>query len=496
MATREQLADVAIAGEQAEVLGPPRGHVADRGRASASWRRARVGVDVAMLVAALLVASLGFPAARLDQVSEWWLVLFAVLVIGISFFRGAYDWRVRVQPIDDCWSVVVTTALAAMTVLSLRVVFGEESAVAGQTLGLFAVSALYVAGGRVALDCAQARGRREGDLVKPTLIVGAGNVGNLVARRLLDHPEFGLRPVGYLDKDPLDSSARRLPILGASWDLEDVVKEHGVQHVIVTFSRAPTDVLLRLVRRCEELGVEISLIPRLYEQMSTRLTVEHVGGLPLLSVRHVSPKGWQFAVKYAIDRLIALLLLPLALPFLAAAAVAVYLSVGRPVFFRQPRVGRDGRVFEMLKFRTMRGAPPSDDLVEALMPLPPDTAPGGVEGGDRRSRVGAVLRATSIDELPQLLNVLRGEMSLVGPRPERPEFVRVFEDQVPGYADRHRVKAGITGWAQVNGLRGKTSISDRAEWDNFYIANWSLWLDFKILLLTIFALLTTFRSVE
>ena len=149
----------------------------------------------------------------------------------------------------------------------------------------------------------------------------------------------------------------------------------------------------------------------------------------------------------------------------------------------------------MLKFRTMRDAV-KEDLLEALMPLPDDTAPGGIEGSDRRTLVGTFLRATSLDELPQLLNVLKGEMSLVGPRPERPEFVERFEREVHRYGDRHRVKAGITGWAQVHGLRGRTSISDRAEWDNYYIANWSLWLDLKIVLMTIFAVVASVRTVE
>jgi exopolysaccharide biosynthesis polyprenyl glycosylphosphotransferase len=391
---------------------------------------------------------------------------------------------------------VTTSALAGMFVLSVRALIGHDASIADEVLRLWAFSAIYLGGGRVALDWSQVKARRHGELVKPTLIVGAGKVGSLTARRLLDHPEFGLKPIGFLDKDPVDDAERRLPVLGASWDLEDVVRAHDVQHVIVTFSRAPSEVLLRLVRRCEELGVRVSLVPRLYEQMSHRLTVEHVGGLPLLSVRRVSPKSWQFAIKHAVDRLAALALLPLVLPALAVSAIAVYLSVGKPIFFRQRRVGRDGRVFEMLKFRTMRESGEPADLLEALRPLGEGLAPGGVEGADRRTRVGSILRATSLDELPQLLNVLKGDMSLVGPRPERPEFVRLFEEQVHRYGDRHRVKAGVTGWAQVHGLRGKTSIADRAEWDNYYIEAWSLWLDFKILLMTVFAVFSSFRAVE
>ena len=179
-------------------------------------------------------------------------------------------------------------------------------------------------------------------------------------------------------------------------------------------------------------------------------------------------------------------------PIFAVAAVGTLVSVGGPVFFRQPRVGRDGRRFEMLKFRSMRTV--SEPVI--LPDLPADTAPGGIEGDDRRTRFGAFLRRTSLDELPQLLNVVRGEMSLIGPRPERPDFVRLFERNVPRYGDRHRVKSGITGWAQVHGLRGKTSLSDRVEWDNFYIENWSLWLDVKILLMTVLAVRRYFSQAE
>jgi lipopolysaccharide/colanic/teichoic acid biosynthesis glycosyltransferase len=196
-----------------------------------------------------------------------------------------------------------------------------------------------------------------------------------------------------------------------------------------------------------------------------------------------NPRARLLAVKYGIDRVVALLALLLFLPLLIGTAIAVWVSLGRPIFFRQVRVGRNGRRFEMLKFRTMREAS-WDDEHEARFELLPGTAPGGVEGDDRRTRVGAFLRRTSIDELPQLINVLKGEMSLVGPRPERPEFVGVFEQSVPGYADRHRVKPGMTGWAQVNGLRGQTSLVDRIDRDNHYIENWSLTLDLMIVVMT------------
>jgi lipopolysaccharide/colanic/teichoic acid biosynthesis glycosyltransferase len=195
-------------------------------------------------------------------------------------------------------------------------------------------------------------------------------------------------------------------------------------------------------------------------------------------------------VKHVIDRVTAAVMLTLLSPLLLWLAVAVKLSSRGPVLFRQRRIGRDGRDFEILKFRSMRidDEPAGPPAPAKLVPIPTDLGPGGVEGNDRRTVVGGLMRRTSLDELPQLLNVLRGEMSLVGPRPERPEFVDLFGSRIERYGDRHRVKSGITGWAQVNGLRGRTSLRDRVEWDNYYIENWSLALDLKILLMTLAAL--------
>jgi exopolysaccharide biosynthesis polyprenyl glycosylphosphotransferase len=246
-----------------------------------------------------------------------------------------------------------------------------------------------------------------------------------------------------------------------------------------------------MVRRCEDLGIPTAIVPRLFERMPALTQMEHLGGLPLVAPRPADPTGWQFRVKYVADRALAAIALLVLSPILIAAAVAVLLSMGRPVFFRQLRIGRDGRPFEMLKFRSMAGT--SESPYEAP---DGDLAPGGVEGEDRRTRVGAFLRKTSIDELPQLINVLRGEMSMIGPRPERPEFVRDFEQRIHRYGERHRVKSGITGWAQVHGLRGRTSLADRAEWDNFYIENFTLWLDLKIALMTVRTLFRSSAAVE
>jgi lipopolysaccharide/colanic/teichoic acid biosynthesis glycosyltransferase len=224
------------------------------------------------------------------------------------------------------------------------------------------------------------------------------------------------------------------------------------------------------------------------------MTVDYVGGIPLVSIHPSSPLSWPVRAKYAADRVLGAFFIVLASPLMLAIVVGVLATLRRPILFRQIRVGRDGKSFELLKFRSMRGAepPPVDhDPTEHLQ-----NAPGGVEGDDRRTRFGAFLRRSSLDELPQLFNVLRGDMSLVGPRPERPDFVEFYSVQLRRYADRHRMKSGITGWSQINGLRGKTSITDRVEWDNWYIENWSPWLDIKILLGTASAVVRNASFVE
>lgn len=456
-----------------------------RTRRVSAWTRVCLTVDALMLFAAVAVADLGAPRAGVPTTPAVWLVVFPLLTFGILAARGLYRPRVFLRVLDDLRVVVTATALAAMIVLSLRIVAADDPWVAAQTARIWAFASVYLVAGRVVLSWGELQARRRGESVRPTLVVGAGHVGRLTARRLQEHPELGLRPVGFLDKEPRAAQADNdLPVLGASWDLDRVVAEHGVRHVVLSFSTAPSHVLLGVLRRCQELGVEVSMVPRFYEKVVGHIGIEYLGGIPLMTAQPTNPRSWQFAVKYFVDRFVAAFLLVLVAPVLLLSAVAVRMTMGRPIFFRQRRAGRDGRGFEIVKLRSMR--PPVGESRSAE--LPPGTAPGGVEGEDRRTRVGAFLRRTSLDELPQLWNVLRGDMSLVGPRPERPEYVDLFTGQIDRYGERHRVKAGITGWAQVHGLRGQTSLADRVEWDNYYIENWSLWLDVKILLLTVLAI--------
>jgi exopolysaccharide biosynthesis polyprenyl glycosylphosphotransferase len=430
---------------------------------------------------AVLAAELA-PPTRVPPPPIGWLLLFPILVLLFRHAPGLARRGLGLEIIDELRDVVLATTFAGMAVLSLRVLATDDPSTAAQTVRVWAFTTACLALAQLAFTWFEMRARERGDSTIPTLILGAGKVGALTAKRLREQPRLGLRPVGFLDEAPLEGNGRcaGLPVFGPENHLDRVVEKYGVGRVVVAFSTTPHETLLATLRRCEELGVEVSLVPRLFERMTRTFRIDHVGGLPLISLKRVDPKSWQFALKNVFDWMAAALLLVALAPVLGGVALAVYLSAGRPLLYRQPRVGRDGRTFEMLKFRSMTNG--DDD--EPVLDLPPDTAPGGVEGADRRTKVGRLLRRTSLDELPQLFNILRGEMSLVGPRPERPDFVEVFERDVYRYSDRHRVKSGITGWAQIHGLRGQTSISDRVEWDNYYIENWSLWLDVKILTLT------------
>ena len=466
-------------------------HVQSRRR---RWVLSAVLVDVSVLGTAI-TADLVLSKLNHNMVPPLWGVIGAPIILGVLAFRGRYQVRIRSGTLDQIGPTATATLIATAGLLVLRAVVEGGSIALGPGARFWALTTTFLIAGRVGLISAGQKARdREAGI--PTLIIGAGRVGRVVAKRLRTHPEVGLNPIGYLDKEPapMDGAGPILPVLGASWDLEQVVHDYGVEYVIVSFSTAPTSVLLNLVRRCEQLGVAVALVPRLFETVPRRLRVEHLGGLPLLQVKAADPRGWQFSLKHVLDRVIAALLLPLLAPVLLVSAAAVWISLGRPILFHQKRVGRDGRMFNMLKFRSMRDSFPDGETLdldpeEMALDAAADLAPGGVEGTDRRTRVGSFLRRVSLDEMPQVFNVLRGEMSFVGPRPERPEFAQLFEENVYRYGERHRVKSGITGWAQVNGLRGKTSIGDRAEWDNYYIENWSFRLDLKIFLLTLRAVL-------
>jgi exopolysaccharide biosynthesis polyprenyl glycosylphosphotransferase len=448
-----------------------------------NWSQFCLLVDVVILYLAATAALFGAPGAETGA-SRWLAATFPPLTLLLLRARRSPDERLHGSSLETAAYVISVVSVATMTTIAAGTLLGGTHTVS-LALRLWLFGVVYLALARVLLLSIRRQALRSPALATPTLIVGAGVVGEHLVKRLINEPAYGLRPVGYIDADPMSnperSGSERLPVLGHVDDLPAAVQRTGARRVIVAFSSEPDHVLVDKVRECDRLGVEVSLVPRLFESVNARAALDHVGGVPLLTLRPTDPLGWQFAVKHGVDRVVALMALVALSPIMLAVMAAVRLSSPGPILFRQRRVGRDGYEFDVLKFRTMREVADAAQRFE----LPAGVAPGGVEGEDRRTRVGRVLRSWSLDEVPQLINVVRGDMSLVGPRPERPEYVERFSRDVSRYADRHRVKSGITGWAQVNGLRGQTSIVDRAEWDNYYIQNWSLALDLRILALTL-----------
>jgi exopolysaccharide biosynthesis polyprenyl glycosylphosphotransferase len=465
------------------------------------WGVVRPTVDFILLWVAVVSALGGVHATLNVSGARAPLLALPPLVMGLFYLRGLYRTRLRALVLDGIAPVVSGVSVAAMAVATLGMLFNGQLPSQTDWLHAWLYSLLGVGLGRIVLSFAQHWARKRHLVGKSVLIMGAGVVGAQVARRLDSHPEYGLVPIGFLDEDPrsvAEVGGRDVPVLGTIDDLDETVAHTGVRHLIVAFSSVADARVSRLIQRCQELGVEVSVVPRMFDTINDRVGYDTVGGLPLLSFNAVDPQGLQFAIKHAVDRVLALVLLIAFSPVIMLAAIAVRLSSPGPAFFRQRRVGRDGKVFDFYKFRSMRMAPGEirdgeQDASAVDFLLAGDIAPGGVEGEDRRTTVGRFLRGTSLDELPQLFNVLRGDMSLVGPRPERPEFVELFRQDIMRYGDRHRVRSGITGWAQVHGLRGQTSLAERVEWDNYYIAHWSLALDLKILALTLVAL---FRNAE
>ncbi|HWX88653.1 MAG TPA: exopolysaccharide biosynthesis polyprenyl glycosylphosphotransferase [Solirubrobacteraceae bacterium] len=474
------------------------------------WNVLRPTVDFTMLCAAVLLALGGLQVTA----NEAPLLAMPPMVMALFFLRGLYRTRMRTLVLDGLLPVLSAVSVAAMAVAMIGLFSNGHVPSQADWVRSWLFALLFVGFGRIVLAQAQRWARAVGLIGKPVLIMGAGMVGSQVARRLESHPEYGLIPVGFVDDDPrtvAEVGGRDVPVLGTLEELDRIVERARVEHLIVAFSSVADARISRLIRHCQELGIEVSVVPRMFDTMNHRAGYETVGGLPLLSFSMVDPKGWQFAIKYGLDRAVAGLVLLLLLPLLALLALAVKLSTGGPVLFRQPRIGLDGREFDMLKFRTMSGSPDQQGESDAewaeemlgsdglLAPVDGSVASAAngdevsVASADRRTGVGRLLRRLSLDELPQFWNVCNGDMSLIGPRPERASYVRRFEPVVYRYGDRHRVKSGITGWAQVHGLRGKTSLSERVEWDNYYIAHWSLGLDLKIVLLTVIAL---FRNAE
>ena len=417
------------------------------------------------------------------------LLPFIAVLVPVGFqLQGLYRLRRGRSRVDDFFAVFVGSILAVVfgivATLYVEIYFATPAA---RDRGAFEISqaawAIFLVlnvvltfTSREVVREALERRWRAGIGLKRILIAGSGELGRLVADKILEHRELGYQIVGFVDDRASGDHLgyRGLPLLGTIDDAAEISTRESVDHLYVALPPEQHVRMLQLIESTSRECVDVKVVPDLLQVIALRARLEDLDGIPVININDVPLQGFNSIVKRTIDVLISLAALAaLTIPFAVVAALIRLTSRG-PVFYRQERMGLDGTAFMIYKFRSMY------DNAER------ETGPVFASHNDpRRTPVGRVLRRSNIDELPQLYNVLRGEMSIVGPRPERPNFVAEFKHKIPQYMLRHKVKAGITGWAQVNGWRGNTSIEKRIEYDLYYIENWSVRLDLKIMWLTV-----------
>ena len=401
-------------------------------------------------------------------------VAVALFLFALAINQQYRSWRGRTL-VDQLFAMGSGLALAGMLMLAAMSLYrGFEYS--RLTFVYTVVSAgVLMTMERYLLRQYETRLRRRGIGTERVLMVGTGTGSQLLIQRMAMFPQYGYHVSGVLDdRLEIGSTFAGAPVVGRLSDLRRMIPEMRVDQVFLAVPGASNDELLHLVKACDDLQVEFKLVPDLLEVMSTRAAVDAIDGLPLIGIRRSRLRGPAAVLKRAIDIIASAIVLVIASPFMLVIAILIKLtSPNGPVLFRQPRVGLHDKRFTVYKFRSM--IPDAEAQTGPVVAAPDD---------DRCTPVGRVLRRLSLDELPQLFNILKGDMSLVGPRPMPIFLVERFTEEIPRYLERHQVRPGLTGWAQVNDLRGGEAFADRAMYDIYYVENWSLALDLKILILT------------
>lgn len=400
------------------------------------------------------------------------LLLMAAVSLVVLNGTGRFRARLHLSVLDELPALIGRLLASGAIVATLFALVNAKDEVApflaatAGTIGLVVV-------GRIVTTQFILTARRRRVVAHPTVIIGGGIRAAEMATLLKRYPQYGLAPVGFVDDSTTCAAEEVTSRLGCVDALDLVVAASGADVILVADGDLSEVELLDVVRRPDCADCDLLVIPRLPQFHTQVGTVDHIGSVPVMRIRTPSLEGPAWAVKRAFDIVVSGGLLLLLAPVMAACAIAVRWEGGPGVLFRQERVGRHGQVFWCLKFRSMKPATSTESATQ-----------WNIANDDRVGPVGKFLRRSSLDELPQLWSILCGDMTLVGPRPERPHFVSKFSAEVDRYDHRHRVRAGLTGLAQVSGLRGDTPICDRARFDNYYIENWSLWLDAKVVLRT------------
>jgi exopolysaccharide biosynthesis polyprenyl glycosylphosphotransferase len=403
-------------------------------------------------------------------------------ILIVFFLYRLYHQRRAVSRVDEFYAIFGAVSIGMMMSVAVSALTFKNSVLEldfSRMMIIYAwlLTIALVMAGRILHRSLQARARQVGWGRDRVLLVGTGDVAQMILQKIQWSPWLAYEVVGLVTKNGngghTPETILGVPVLGTADDLPRLIDEHSVNEVIVALPEASHQETLGIIALCDRSTISVKVFPDVFQFIAGQVTIDDLGGLPLLAVRDVALRGWKLSLKRAVDVAGSAALLVLMSPLMLLVAILIKLDSPGPVFYVQERMGLDARPFLMLKFRSMRRDAESE------------TGPVWAKPGDaRRTRLGGIIRKLSIDEVPQFINVLVGDMSLVGPRPERPAFVEQFRQSIPRYMDRHREKAGLTGWAQVNGLRGDTSITERTKYDLWYIENWSLLLDFKILLRT------------
>jgi Undecaprenyl-phosphate glucose phosphotransferase len=415
------------------------------------------------------------PFHEVPPVSDYFLMLLPILVVwGVAFRAfGLYRPRRIGSHLSEAADVAKASTIGVLVLVAVMTFFFrgyDYSRVVIVYFWLLSIGLVWFS--RAAFREGLRFARRRGYNLRYAVVVGGGELAATVVRRMQGRPDVGIQVLGVVSDDKDAAAGARW--LGGYSDLRAVLDAHTVDHVVLALAHEDYGRLVGLLDAVGDEPVTIHVVPDLLRFASLHGGVEQFEGMPFIHLRESPLYGWSSLVKRVFDFVFSLAFLAVFWPLLLLLAAAVRFSSPGPIFYRQERMGLDGRRFHMLKFRTMRA-----DAERQTGPKWADPA------DERRTGLGAFLRRFSLDELPQFLNVVRGDMSVVGPRPERPVFVEQFRQTVPGYMLRHKVKSGITGWAQVNGLRGNTSLEKRIQYDIEYIERWSVWLDLKIIAMTV-----------
>jgi Undecaprenyl-phosphate glucose phosphotransferase len=395
-------------------------------------------------------------------------------VVGVSL--GLYSPRRTFALRDEGWLLAKAASLTMVCFTATSYILKEVD-ISRMVLAIFWVAAIALPlAGRALIPHTVRQLRRNGTYLRRALVVGHEDLAHQVIKTIQQRPEAGLTIVGLVAESPhlLGTRLDGVEVLGTPREVGAILQREHIDQLIITLALQTYEVVEDVLAQVENEPVEVMLVPDLSRYRSLRCGVEDLAGIPALTLQGAPLYGWNAVLKRGFDLGVSSTALVLGAPLMAMIALSVKLSSPGPVLYRQQRMGLDCRPFTLLKFRSMR--------VNAELPGVPIWS---TKNDERCTRLGTWLRRLSLDELPQLVNVLKGEMSLVGPRPERPEFIEQFRQGIPRYMLRHKIQAGMTGWAQIHGYRGDTSIEERLRYDLDYIQRWSLGFDVKIILLTL-----------